>query len=299
MKHSELGNVLVVGGDSTIGSHLTEYFTDRGISVWSTSRNKNKVNERCFFLDLQNDFSTDWLPEEPFNVAFLCAAITKIKSCNDDPELSYRINVKNTVQLAQHLINGGTFVVFLSTGAVFDGNSAYSKPSDEVNPQTVYGAQKAEAERAISGVGRNNVALVRLSKVIEPTMPLIVKWINDLERNIPIYPFQDMVMAPVFIDLVIEMMMKIAEKRVGGIYHLSADRDVSYYELALFLANHMGVNKALVKPVSYKSAGIERSSKHTTLDCSSLDLLGLASPSPFEAIISIISANKSASHPIN
>ena len=189
-------STLIVGGDSTIGGRLVAAFEDDCNPIWQTTRHHTKVNDKCLFLDLSDDMNCWHLKHESFKTSIFCAAITSHEQCQLDSELSWHVNVKGTVALATRMAEAGTFVIFISSNAVFNGESPFVRPNDPVTPQTEYGRQKAEAEEQLLKLG-DKVAIVRFSKVITPEMPLISRWIRDLKAGIVIHPFIDMVIAPV------------------------------------------------------------------------------------------------------
>ena len=54
--------------------------------------------------------------------AVLCAGITSLAVCRQDPQACRRINVENSLAVLRQLAGTGTFVVALSTNLVFDGS---------------------------------------------------------------------------------------------------------------------------------------------------------------------------------
>ena len=69
--------------------------------------------------------------------------------CQKNPELSYKVNVSSTVNLAQLSAELQIPFLFTSTDLVFDGNHAPYKESDRVSPINLYGEHKAQAEQEI------------------------------------------------------------------------------------------------------------------------------------------------------
>lgn len=239
--------VLIVGGDSLIGRNLVNPFKQQGFRVWQTTRRRERVADRAVYLDLAQDRCI-WRPlEVKVDIALLCAAITSMQKCDDHPNATGRINVTNTVALARELAASGSFVMFLSTNAVFDGRKPFAAVDDPVNPQTEYGRQKAEAEKQLLGLGVG-VAVIRLGKVLDPDMPLFQSWITDLKAGRIIRPFSDLVFAPISLSAAASFLIKIAREKTGGIFHLSGPEDITYAEAACWIAGTMGANEALVQP---------------------------------------------------
>jgi len=278
-----MNDVLIVGGDSTIGSRLVAFFEADGNSVLSTTCFQSNVNERCLFLDLSDDMKHWPILPHSIKTVIICAAITSQEQCANDPEFSRRVNVKGSVALATLMVKAGAFVVFLSSNAVFNGNKAFAKSFDPVDPQNEYGRQKAEAEDQLLKFG-SKVAIVRFSKVITPEMPLLKCWIKELKAGNVIHPFSDMVISPVPISLAVSVIQKITKRQIPGIFQLSSSQDVTYSDLATHIALKLNFNKKLIHPISFRETGITYAPKNTTLDCSRLSELDILIPNIWSGV---------------
>jgi len=234
--------VLIVGGDSLIGRALHESYRAAGIPCVATSRRAGQLPQ----LDLAASPET-WELANSYSAAFLCAGRTKLADCEAHPVETELINVTRTTELARKLSARGAFLVFLSTNLVFDGNKAFPTVEDAPNPATIYGRQKAEAEKILRELGEG-VALVRLTKVVHAAMPLLLDWAAALRRQEVVRPYSDMVFSPVPLDYVAGALRSILSRRTGGIIHLSAETDISYASLATSLAEHLDVSPDLVQP---------------------------------------------------
>jgi len=285
---SSVGATLIVGGDGLIGRALAERLLREEVPVLATTRRAETLSDTRIPLDLMH-LPADWQPPAPVSTAFLCAAITSLDECRRDPAIASTINVHSTVALARSLVDSGAFVVFLSTNLVFDGRTPFARAEDAVNPQTEYGRQKAKAERELLTLGAS-VAVVRLTKVFAPDNPLIRGWVNALRRGQAIRPFSDMVLAPVPLDFTVEALLRVATARLCGITQVSASEDITYEQMATYIADRIGAAPALVQPVAATDAGLHLESVpcYTALDCSRLAGLGLEAPSPWETVDSML-----------
>jgi dTDP-4-dehydrorhamnose reductase len=258
------------------------------IAVLQTSHDNDARPQEGYYLDLAKDASTWRIP--PYrSVAFICAGITGLDSCRNNPEKTRIVNVKNTLRLVEMLLGRGSDVIYLSSNLVFDGSIPFQKPEAVPSPATEYGRQKAEVESRLLGTG-GPVAIVRLTKVISPSLPLFGKWIEPLNRNEPIYPFSDVRFSPIPLDFVVECLLRIGYRHLRGIIQISNDRDITYEEAARFLADRLGADPELIKPISAVQRGIPREScnTHTTLDISRLtEELQVKPPTVWEALDSL------------
>ena len=76
-----------------------------------------------------------------------CAALSRTKACEQDPDQAHRDNVEATAHLAQ--LSKDIPFIFLSSGEVFDGKTGWYGETDGPNPINVYGRTKLDAEQAV------------------------------------------------------------------------------------------------------------------------------------------------------
>jgi dTDP-4-dehydrorhamnose reductase len=283
---------LLVGADGQIGQALSQHLAGEGKSVIETTRRLDAVSESRIWLDLADD-PANWQLPDRVSVAYICAAVSSLDECRQHPEVSARVNVCHTVTLAQMLVDRGAFVVFLSTDRVYDGAIPFRRAEDTVCPQTEYGRQKAEAERQLLPLGAR-VAIVRLTKVLGENVQLFYRWVNALKNGETIYPFSDMVMAPVPLAFVARVLDYVVERRLSGIVQVSGSEDVSYARIAGFIAVALGIGSVLVQPSRAEAAklSLEHIPLYTTLDTTRLrEELGLEPPQTWVTLSSILSFN--------
>jgi dTDP-4-dehydrorhamnose reductase len=278
--------IFIVGGDGNIGRALSAAHTALGDRVVTTSRREvSKENASVLALDL-GDIDVNWRPSERFEIAYLCAATTSIQACESSPETTRRVNVDGILRVARALIAQGTFVVFFSSNLVFDGEQPNVEATALTCPRCEYGQQKAAVEKALANEAPQETAIVRLTKVIDPTHTLITTWTSALRARQTITPFADLQMAPVAIDDVVAASLLISSVRASGVHHVSAQTDISYAALATYLAAELSVDIQLITPEPHGAANAKLySPRHTTLGPSSwLSQSGWRRPRPQRAV---------------
>lgn len=251
---------LIIGKDSNIGRCIENYLIEKNENVVGTSRRRN--NE-CLYLNLEENKSKWEIPID-CTVVFICLGITSIDFCENNYKKAYNINVKQTIALIDVLIKKNIFIIFLSTNLVFDGNKSFELEYAIQNPKTNYGLFKTKVEEYILK-NNKNAAIVRLTKVLEKDNILINDWIKNLKINKVIKPFKNMFLAPISMELVLNSLYKIANLKKRDIYHLSGDRDISYADLANFIAELYKLDKNLIEPIQANKSIILRP-KNTTLN---------------------------------
>ncbi len=293
---------LVVGGDGLIGAELVRALRTITPDVYTTSRRPDACEHNAFLLDLdgnQNEFFSDAriqkLTSSGRLTAFICAAITKISECEQDTEHSRRVNVTNTVELGEKLLSLGVRVVFISSNAVFSGLEMFPGELATPNPNTNYGRQKAEAEQGLLSAHASlpdapPLMIVRLTKVLSRTAPLIEGWIKSLRAGLQISAFEDRRLSPISLDFVVKRLIKIVDHGKAGIYHVTGAKDLSYYEFACLLASSIGVDKGLVIPVVADKAVAGLVQRCAALGGTAEDLaMALDTEDPGAVVISLLS----------
>src|ERR1700680_4317341 len=264
---------LIVGGDSEIGAAAYRAMQAQGAAVAATTRRSEHVAPDRPFLDLAAPLN-DWAPPPGTQAVCLCAAIARLAACAGDPEGSARINVVQTLALAEKCLARGIAVLFLSTNQVFDGRTPHERAEAPHSPVSEYGRQKARAETALLGQmeSRAPVAILRRGKVVSATMPLIGGWIKGLTAAKPIRVFNDLKLAPTPTDLVCTAIAALLQDRARGIFQLTGPRDVSYADIGGFLAAYLDADQKLVTQASAREAGLPEGAtpSNTTLDSSRL-----------------------------
>jgi len=283
-----MASVLIIGSNSTLAKSLIIKFKENNYSVITTNRNDKEIGNNSFNLDLSKDPSSWELPKTRIDIAIICSAITSIEYCEKFPEESYKINVVATKKLINILIKRKIFVIFPSTSLVFDNKTILPKTTDTLNPRINYGKQKAEVENMILELKSSYIVIVRLSKVVENVYLLFENWCKELNANKIIHPFDDLYFAPISIEFFYKAIITIYDKRLTGIFHLSAYDAITYYDSINYLAKKLKFNMQLIKPVSCITKGIEYNSKHIALDTTKLTELGLTSPSSLKVMEEVL-----------
>lgn len=274
--------VLVIGGDGKIGAHLVAVLAAAGELVVTTSRRAGAGAAGRIVLDLAETPKAFRLPPG-VNTAVLCAAATSQKFCVDHPEESRRANVEGVAKLGRVLARAGVFTVFLSTNLVFDGSIPFVAADAPYAPIGAYGAQKAEAERALQDIfAAGDLGIVRLTKVLDAETPLLLGWRQSLLNGQPVHPFDDVLISPISLGHAVEVLRRVIKERRAGIFHVGGRDEISYADLARSMAAHWGAPVNLVQPHHGREIDsvMRIAPPHASLDTARTDhLLGVEAPS--------------------
>lgn len=290
-----VSSAMVVGGDGLIGSALTTQLRGAGWNVVSTSRRK-AVPTGCLHFDLAHGVgSLPKLPVHPQQVVFICAAVTGFATCANDPEGSRDINVTRTVELGDYFMQQGALVVYLSSNAVFDGTQVWVNENAPRSPTSEYGRQKAESEAKLLAAAADlpgACAVVRLTKVVGWAQPLYRAWVHNFESHEPARAAADLVMCPVTIGYVVNGLQCIGAGMQGGVYHLSGECDLTYFELAQAMANAWGRGATVEQDWVRQRLGAVPSPAHSALSMAGTTAFWGLKPQPLEMVARELTGQK-------
>lgn len=261
--------VLVVGSTGTIGKTLTAELSQSGFEVISASRRTNSDNKNSIHIDLAtaSEALAIFEKQENFDSAVLCAAVTNLHECECDPKATSQINISAQVTLTKALLDVGTQkVVFLSSNRVFGGKSANTDALAKYSFTTEYGRQKANAETELLKLGQA-ARVIRLTKVLSEENPLLRDWVSKLKSGQEIKAFVDVMVSPVTLEDTVKVIAEVVKSESESIMQFSATDEISYFEMARFMAKFLQVDEHLVVAQNAEEVG-EKPLKHASLECS-------------------------------
>jgi dTDP-4-dehydrorhamnose reductase len=289
---------LVVGGDGLIGRALFDRLVSSGMQVRRTTRRAQDVDELCFRLDLDRlDLASramwDFIQAEK-PMIFFAASVTGFRQCEDEPEATRRINVTNTLTMGERCLRAGCAFVYLSSNAVFSGDTPSPQEQSPPDPKSEYGKQKVAVEKGLERLttecAGSAIAVVRLTKVVPDASGLIQSWIAALKRGETIHALEDYIFSPVSLSVVIHMLAKLPFLHKAGVFHVSGSRDLSYYDFAVLMARALGAHVSRVVPQRSRDGVSAFRIRHTALGMTrTCKELGLIPQAPELTINDILS----------
>lgn len=261
----ERGNSLglIVGGDSLVGSAIHSHCRKSGIPVEISSR---RPGAKGLFLDLRDpDFAP--LERTRYDFAFVCAAVTDMRACQEEPVLTRQVNVTNTIELMRRLADRGTHLLFLSSSQVFDGETAAPTEDAATCPKNEYGAQKLAVEQAIVRY-ELPAAVLRPTKILAShPVGVFTAWFEALGKGTAIQAATNMALSPVMVEDIAQAAGLLAAERHRGIWHLGASDEMTYFEAARLMAERQHMPQTLVNGEALTDAQVPSiyRHRHTTL----------------------------------
>jgi len=160
-----------------------------------------------------------------------CAALSRTKACEQDPEQARRINVGVTAHLAQ-LARNIPFI-FLSSGEVFDGREGWYGETDEPNPINVYGRTKLEAEQVVLQHPGHTIVRIVLTAGTSETGDR--SFVEDMcrtaksDKDVTLYT--DEFRCPLPAGVIARAVWELVDRKQPGLYHLGGSERLSRWDI--------------------------------------------------------------------
>lgn len=251
--------ILITGANGFLGYYLVQQLLEKGRQVIATGKGINRLPfAQPGFTYMPMDFTDPFAVHDVFEatrpeIVIHAGAMSKPDACEQDPMLAYMVNVEATVHLLINAAEHKSFFVFTSSDFVFDGEKGMYAEEDTPNPVNYYGRTKLEAEEAVKEY-EHGWAIVRTVLVYgknhsgHPNILSTVK--QKLEHGKTYHVVNDQVRTPTYVEDLAKGLVSIIEKKAKGIFHLSGKDVLTPYEMAVRTADHLGLNKKLLIPVT-------------------------------------------------
>ncbi len=174
-------------------------------------------------------------------------AWTAVDACEGDPDHAFHVNALGTRHVAEGARRVGAWVCYLSTDYVFDGTKAEPYVEwDTPNPRSVYGRSKLGGEAELD----RGATIVRTSWVCGRHGSNMVKTILRLAGEHEKLTFvDDQRGQPSFADDLAPMIRQLAIERRPGIFHVTNQGAVSWFEFSRTVLEVAGLDPDRVRPI--------------------------------------------------
>ncbi|MEY2452978.1 MAG: dTDP-4-dehydrorhamnose reductase [Acidimicrobiaceae bacterium] len=234
-------NLLVTGAGGQVGRELAEFSRSAGDGVTAADHAMLDVTDRDAVREL-------FLSARP-EVVVHAASWTAVDACESDPERAGLVNGAATANVAEASRAIGAHLIHLSTDYVFDGTKSIPYvETDAPNPVSVYGKSKLEGERALDV---SSHTIVRISWVCGRYGNNMVKTLMRLAADGVDPKFvDDQIGHPTIVSDLVPMLHRLASERRPGLFHVTNQGVVSWYEFARATFAAAGHDPERVSPIS-------------------------------------------------
>ena len=252
--------ILITGANGLTGQKIVGQLNKSNIEYRATSMGPNRNSacpgDRYASLDITDPIElkeviADFQPDAIINTA----AMTNVDACEDDIDTCNKINV----QAVEYLLNcckvRDIHLIHISTDFVFDGTGGPYREDDERKPLSVYAKSKYDSENLLLESNYKNWTILRTIIVFGECENMsrsnIVLWaIDALKEKKELTIVNDQFRAPTWADDLAWACIQAAKLNARGVFHISGPETFSIYELVCRVADFIGADRSLIKPIS-------------------------------------------------
>ncbi|MDY6990161.1 MAG: dTDP-4-dehydrorhamnose reductase [Thermodesulfobacteriota bacterium] len=234
--------VLICGGRGQLGNDCTRVMTPSH-EVVSTDLEELDITD----LSAVDDMIRRATPHVVIN----CAAYTRVDECETKQEVARKVNVDGPRHLALAVEEQGGRLIHISTDYVFDGAKQVPEPyveEDAPHPVSCYGRTKLEGEEAVREIAKGHI-IVRTAWLYGHHGQNFLKTMLRLASRNPgkeIRVVHDQFGSPTWSYRLALQIARLMEANGRGTYHATSEGHCTWYELATYFLERMGVSHHVV-----------------------------------------------------
>jgi dTDP-4-dehydrorhamnose reductase len=200
------------------------------------------IRDAARVLQIAHKIRPDWI--------VLAAAYTDVDGCESNRDLAFAVNRDGAVNVAEAAKSIGARLIFLSSDYVFDGKkSSPYETADALNPQSIYGRSKAEAEVRLLDL-LPECCIARTSWLFGSGGKCFPDTILKLAANRPALDVvNDQRGCPTLSGDLARAIIRLCHAGAKGIVHATNTGDCTWYEFAREIVARAGLTTE-VHPVT-------------------------------------------------
>ena len=242
--------ILVTGGSGMLGHCLMRLAAPLHQVVGAYHTHPVKISGcNLARLDVNDEKMVDSMVQSfcP-DVVIHTAGLTDVDACERAPEKARRINSDGTAIVASSAQRSGAHLIYISTDYVFDGSKGNYVETDRPNPVNQYGASKylGEEYAQLNCFTTTIIRTTMFGLKLTPQVGMMESMVAALRGRKPMTRFVDQYFSPLYTGQLSEAILRVAERRATGIFHIGSVQKISRFEFAKKVARVFGCNAAAI-----------------------------------------------------
>ncbi len=222
------------------------------------------------------------LAKANLDVMIHCAAFTDVDKCEHRPGFAAFVNTYGTHTLAKAFPGP---IVYLATDYIFDGLDGPYDENAKPNPLNIYGWSKLGGEIVVRSRGNGDDLIVRTTILFDKQSDNFVtvvvrKLLSGETVTLP----DDLYGTPTYVPDLADGILAAVQDELGGIVNLAGGLLGSRYQIGLWIADELGIDRTRVRPSNNHSTNGAMRPKRAGLKVATARSMGLPVGDPVEAI---------------
>ena len=250
-QHDDCQPLLITGKTGTLGKAFARICEERHLKYKLLSRDELDITDPVQIQQVIHQFK----PWAIINTA----GFVRVDDAEVQKEACFLSNTQGPENLAMACEQHGIKLMTFSTDFVFDGvkNATYEE-NDAINPLNVYGESKAQAEKQVMRAN-TNALVIRTSAFFGPwdTYNFVHGTLQNLQSKRPVQTLSDVFISPTYVPDLVNTSLDLLIDDERGIWHLTNKGTVSWFELALEIAQHKRLDTKLIESVTLQDLALK------------------------------------------
>ena len=240
---------MILGASGTLGRAFVKIAGERGLAVACATRAE---------ADITNPAAIHAAIErvDPWAVVNATGYV-RVDDAEREPDACYGVNTVGAANVAAACRQRGIRMVSYSSDLVFGGDRDHPYTEhDAPRPLNVYGASKAEGERRVLDI-LPDALVVRTSAFFGPwdTSNFVVQTLDAIRQGRRWRAATDVVVSPTYVPDLVNAALDLLFDGESGIWHLSNEGPISWFEFARSAAAACGEQSDLIEPATAAALG--------------------------------------------
>ena len=229
--------LLILGCEGTLGNSFVQSCLNRSIVHKALSRQEADITDIAQIRAVVEQY-------RPWAI-INASGYVRVDEAEEDLKKCFLLNTYAPGELATICKKYGIQLMTFSTDLVFDGKKSDPyEENDQVKPLNIYGSSKAEGERIILNNYRDSL-IIRTSSFFGPRDKYNFAY-NVLETLLLEKEFKavsDITISPTYVPHLADTSLDLLIDGEKGIWHLTNDGQLSWYDFAVEIAERNGFKK--------------------------------------------------------
>ncbi len=250
--------ILLTGASGLLGRKILEKLVkreDKIIALYNRNPIHMNSNNVVFIqMDISNTVRLeDLIMKTRPEVIIHTAALTNVDQCEVDRKKAWRVNIDATRSIVRAAKVAKSYVVYVSTDYVFDGEKGLYNENDLPNPINYYGLTKLISEELVRSSDLL-YTIIRPSAIygIGGSKKSFAEYvIEKLSKGEDVYAVVDQYVSPTLNTLLASAILEIIDMKPMGTLHVAGER-MNRYEFAIKIAETFNLPKEKIHKASMK-----------------------------------------------
>ena len=250
--------ILIIGGSGFLGWNLSVGLKNK-YEIISTyySHNIRIDGVKTIYSDITDLSNLEQnIHEIKPDLVINCAGMTKIKECEVNPQLAFKLNCESVFNLSLLVKNLGIQLIHFSTDLVYSGNDGLYSEDSPTKPSNIYGKTKLFSEMIVEN-NCINYMIFRLALLYgcgNGKTNSFVDWIETCVKNDhPIRLYGDQYRSMLYVKDAVKIIDLFIQNKISNqILNMGGNQRVNRFEfgvkfLELFYSNYKNIINASLK----------------------------------------------------